>query len=740
MYNRQDGDPLDQAREIARTTMVMPHCFDGILIGFLFSFGAIWPAGRAVAQPGPAKTPPLAAKTDLYGDPLPPGAVMRLGTIRHRQDSPIYRVAWTPDGRHFVTDGEDSILRVWDAAEGRVIRRIDPGVGAMEDFAIASRGGLVLASGQSEDFAIASRGDLVLALGQSIEPERGWVRNVTLTHLGTGRIEDHGSWPDGVYGLDSIALNPDRRLVAVATFRGSTVRVCDARNGAEVCRFETGREHRTRLLFSRDGRRLAVLTDRLGIGGDRGEAVRIYDLDRKEERQFARWANMLFSDIAFAPDGSTIATADHSGLGFWAVSSGERVTLEQAFVQRLAYSADGRSLLSINGRGLVEVFDLASRKAVSSSFSGISDAEDVALSPNGKSLLIVSEGQAIHAWDLKAHRDRFASADAQSGPAKLLVLTPDGKTVVTGGADKTVRLWDLGTGKPSRALQLSGPVEGLAVSPDGRRLAAATYMFHQVFIWDLPPRGSPIVLSFTTDLEISMPLALRFLDASTILLVDKSGALHYLDVEARRATTGAFLRLSPSARGRPDLGDTQLAGTAFLPGGERLAVMGFFTGLHLLEITSGRELYHDQVEGAGGLVASPDGRILAVAHKGSSGVGRARRLSNVGGRSTGFELVPVEGPIRFIEAGTGQELRRVELPGSQVWAMAFSPDGKILAATSGWETGEIHLYDVASGREARTIVSPPLRSPALAFTPDGSRLVSGMADGSILVWDVRPAR
>jgi WD40 repeat protein len=72
--------------------------------------------------------------------------------------------------------------------------------------------------------------------------------------------------------------------------------------------------------------------------------------------------------------------------------------------------------------------------------------------------------------------------------------------------------------------------------------------------------------------------------------------------------------------------------------------------------------------------------------------------------------------------------------------MAFSPDGKTLAATSGWETGEIHLYDVASGREARTIVAPPLRSPALAFTPDGSRLVSGMADGSILVWDVRPAR
>ncbi len=700
--------------------MMMPHCSDAILIGFLFSFGAMWPTGRAVAQPGPTKTPPPAAKTDFYGDPLPPGAVMRLGTIRHRQDSPIYRIAWTSDGRHFVTDGEDSILRVWDAIEGRVTRRIDPGVGVMEDF------------------AIASQGDLVLASGQSLEPGRGRVRNVTLTHLGTGRIEERGSWSDEVHGLDSIALNPERRLVAVATFRGG-VRVLNAWNGAQVCRFEAGDESESRLLFSRDGRRLAIQTDRRGAG-NRAEVVRIYDLERKEEQRFARWADFSLSDIALSPDGSTIATADQSSLGFWALSSGERVTLEKVSVQRIAYSADGRALLSISDRGLIEVFDLASRKVAASSFSGISDAEDVALSPDGKTLLIVSEDQAIHAWDLKAHRDRFVLADAQSGPATHLVLTPDGKTVVTGGADKTVRLWDVGTGKPSRTFRLSGPVQALAVSPAGRRLAAATFMEHQVFIWDIPARGGPVVLSFTTGLEVPTPLALHFLDAGTILLVDNSGALHRFDVEARRATKGAFLRLSPPARGRPDLGFTRLGGAAFLAGGERLAVMGCFTGLYLLEIASGRELYHYQVERGGRLVASPDGRILAVAHNGLSDVGRARRLSRVGGRRTGFELVPVEGPIRFIEAGTGQDLRRVELPGSQVWAMAFSPDGKTLAATSGWETGEIHLYDVASGREARTIVSPPLRSPALAFTPDGSRVVSGMADGSILIWDVRASR
>ena len=68
--------------------------------------------------------------------------------------------------------------------------------------------------------------------------------------------------------------------------------------------------------------------------------------------------------------------------------------------------------------------------------------------------------------------------------------------------------------------------------------------------------------------------------------------------------------------------------------------------------------------------------------------------------------------------------------------MAFSPDGRTLAATTGWETGQIHFYEVATGREVRTIDTPAIRTKALAFSPDGSKIICGMADTSVLVWDV----
>ncbi|HZW30193.1 MAG TPA: WD40 repeat domain-containing protein [Isosphaeraceae bacterium] len=96
------------------------------------------------------------------------------------------------------------------------------------------------------------------------------------------------------------------------------------------------------------------------------------------------------------------------------------------------------------------------------------------------------------------------------------------------------------------------------------------------------------------------------------------------------------------------------------------------------------------------------------------------------------------GTIVLLDSRTGQERLRIAVPDSEVWALAFSPDGTTLAATVGWERGQIRLYEVATGREVRTITTPPTRTPALAFTPDGSRLVAGMADTSVLIRKAGP--
>ena len=73
-------------------------------------------AGResSVAAPTAVTKGASHSKVDLYGDPLPSGATMRLGTIRHRQEAPIHRIKYSADGKFVVTDGDDRRMRLWD--------------------------------------------------------------------------------------------------------------------------------------------------------------------------------------------------------------------------------------------------------------------------------------------------------------------------------------------------------------------------------------------------------------------------------------------------------------------------------------------------------------------------------------------------------------------------------------------------------------------------------------------------
>jgi hypothetical protein len=103
-------------------------------------------AWTAPALPGERPTD-LGAQhsTDRAGDPLPSAAAMRLGTVRYRQDERIERIAYTPDGRFVVTTNGKLGLQVWDARDGRKVRRLDLGGDDIRDFALSPDGKAVAA-------------------------------------------------------------------------------------------------------------------------------------------------------------------------------------------------------------------------------------------------------------------------------------------------------------------------------------------------------------------------------------------------------------------------------------------------------------------------------------------------------------------------------------------------------------------------------------------------------------------
>src|SRR5262245_53412642 len=63
------------------------------------------------------------ARTDRHGDPLPPGALARLGTVRLRHTSAVSSLSFAPGGRRFVAGSANHTVHIWETATGRELVR-----------------------------------------------------------------------------------------------------------------------------------------------------------------------------------------------------------------------------------------------------------------------------------------------------------------------------------------------------------------------------------------------------------------------------------------------------------------------------------------------------------------------------------------------------------------------------------------------------------------------------------------
>jgi RNA polymerase sigma factor (sigma-70 family) len=205
----------------------------------------------------------------------------------------------------------------------------------------------------------------------------------------------------------------------------------------------------------------------------------------------------------------------------------------------------------------------------------------------------------------------------------------------------------------------------------------------------------------------------------------------------------------------------------FTPDGRHLISGDWHGGPRLWEASTGRPVlwFGRPDQGLGGHVAlSLDGSVLAAAGRdgaiflmdGRTGRG-LRRLEGDGHAVTALAFSP-DGkliasarditlmrrgqiyPILLCDPATGREVRRLNGHTDTVHRLVFSPDGQTLASAGGRGDPTLRLWDVASGTEVRKLTGHEGELWSVAFSPDGRTLASASMDRTIRLWDAATGR
>jgi WD40 repeat protein len=677
--------------------------------------------------PGAAKAPAepaLVRRIDGGGDPLPAGAVARLGTLRLQHGGRVTNVLYTRDGKGLISAGGEPAIHLWDPATGQEVRSFAGHEAPVCSVAL-SPDGRVLASG-GED------------------------QTVRLWDVATGR--ELRRWPVAEDARAQVAFSASGKVLASGGKEGSIV-FWDVDTGKEIRQLkgrDRGRQNGwgqpvgplTALAFTPDGRHLlTALPDGLVMWDlATGKRERFYESYSRGMWGAGRGGFTVTSvdlrkAVSFSADGQTFVLPGSDGpVSLWEVNSLEdrgRLEGSENAVLAARFAPDGKTLVSASIDGAVRIWDAGTLKELQKIDTGNDLVCDLAVSPDGKTAALGTPRGRIRLFDLKTGKEQNAGPRLE--PAAAVGFTADGLGVVTLDA-RSVRRWDAATGKELRQTPLGEEKEGaiLRLSAD-RRLVAQARPGQPVRLLDATTGKEVRALEGTPGQVFQLALAP---DGKTVAAAtmegdpDTGGAT--CTVRLWDATTGRELRQLP---GRP----APVAALAVSPDGRTVAAAEAEGEFRLWELATGRQRRRlgapsrpglneqelmemrmvmrvrgqPQEEGsepAGLLVFTPDGKGLAV------GEGEI---------------------IRVWDLASGKVVRRFAYDAALRGEFAFSPDGRLLAAGGG--DNAVWVWNSASTEVLARLTGHRGPVHRLAFSADGKALVSASADGTALVWDVAAA-
>ncbi len=647
---------------------------------------------------------------DLSGDPLPPGVVARLGTIRFRQSQQITDLAFLPHGE-LLTLGEDGSLRIFDRATGMLGRRFEVPRQPPQF---------------SRSMCVSRDGALVVTVGGILKaPGEPPLASLRIWNTITGAVEKTLVWEELRRAqCTRAAFLPDSDKILSASSDG-TLRIWDWQVGQEQLSFRICDRGLQDMALSPDGVLVAAM-DRQGV---------IYLWNRaagEMPKQLPRVPKSA-APLAFSPDGKQLACVGRSGpLGYvWDVETATLIRTVNTdkgedYGQSVTFSPDGKFLCASSlAQKEIFVWDATTGAEIRRLKTDPLEPNLLAISPDSQWIATAPMWHTFwRAWNLRTGEIISPGVPANDAHTTRLIFSPDGETLYTAGEDYTARAWESRTGR-QRWLERHGHwVRGLALSHDGR-FAATSSLDDTVRLLDasdgrqihsLPGHGhvggrrevafrlgDRDLVSWGDDMH------LRIWDVATGE-TSSENVLHPDGLDVPEGAAGALERAQP--------GDWrfELGPAAATPDG-RWFVVPFRNSFRVFDIATGKQdRSFGQIEGGYKDVAlSPTGSLLLSSEWVSQG---------------DYHL------LRLCDLASGEKRFEWKVWGPSAGPVTFSPDGMRFAAASGGPQPRVAIYRPEAEEPTLTLPVMPAGVQCMAISPDARLLATGLRDTTVLVWDL----